>query len=464
MNGRAAASATRALVEQLWEIEEARVGAEDRERLLALLIDHLAVAAGGSAVPSARIAREVLRSVSGGTGELPVIGAATALGVVDAAVANAVAAHSLDYDDIHSASSCHIGVVIFPAALAASVIAGASASSFITGVLRGYEAVGRIGRAARPDELYARGLHPTAVIGHFGAAVAAASVLGLDADRATTALGIVAPSASGTMQFLDDGDWTKRLNPGLAVRSGVTSALLARAGFMGGSDALLGPRGFLTRVGVERQALLDVDPRRPLEMRATSIKPHACCRYNQSPIDATLAVRSLGSVVADEIASIQVGLLTVANDIVWRPVDVKRRPQSVVDAQFSLPYAVAVALVDGAAGPEQYTQARLGDPRLHRIMDRVECVNDPALDAGYPELWAAWVRIVDSGDRAHEARIDHPRGDPEDPLTPEQLRSKFEALAQMYPSDRREAIWRACREMVGGAGRVSTLLDALRHA
>src|SRR5206468_3323165 len=165
------------------------------------------------------------------------------------------------------------------------------------------------------------------------------------------------------------------------------------------------------------------------ELMRTSVKPHACCRYMQGPIDAVLALRAAHRIEPAEVERVEVGMLAAGVPIVCEPAEAKRRPASVVDAQFSLPFGVAVALVRGTASPAVFAADVFADPGVRRLMDRVVAVPDAALDARYPRAWPCWVRVVVRGRPPLEARVDHPRGDPENFPTDAELDEKFRVLA-----------------------------------
>lgn len=453
-------SITRSLVERVHEIGFDDLGHEDLDALRALLLDHLSVAARGAQTDSARAAQGFVGDleVSGEKG-VPLIGTRASAPPAIGCLANAVAAHSIEYDDLHAASSTHPGVVVFPAALGAAVLAGADAAGFLRAAAVGYEVMCRVGRAAGPAAQYRRHYHPTATCGHLGAAAAASSAYGLDAEATCSAIGIAATMASGSMQFLEDGSWTKRLHPGLAARAGIQAAQLARAGYDGGKDGIGGPRAFLAMMSDEARPELVLADHGPLELRQTSLKAHTCCRYKQGPIDALLALRREHRPDLAEIVSIKIGLVTAAVDIVAG--EAKRRPQNVVDAQFSMPYGAAVALCDGRADLAQYREERLDDAQLLTLMDRVECVADPGLDAHYPARWPAWAEIETRDGRRLRAEVPDPKGDPGNPLNPEERREKFDALcAVVYSDARRNALWAAAASL-GEAGSLKTLIDLL---
>ena len=451
---------TRSLTERVSEIGYEDLGLEDLAALRALLLDHLSVAARGAQTDSARAAQAFVGDLDVvGAKRVPLIGTRRETPPAIGSLVNAVAGHSIEYDDLHTASSTHPGVVVFPAALGASVLAGADARGFLRAAVVGYEVMCRAGRAAGPAAQYARHYHPTATCGHLGAAAAAANAFGLDVDATTSAIGIAATMASGSMQFLEDGSWTKRLHPGLAARAGIQAAQLARADYDGGRDGIAGPRGFLTMVSDAAQPALLTADHGPLEVRQTSLKAHTCCRYKQGPIDALLALRREYALDAEDVARVRVGLVSAGMDIIAG--EGKTRPRGVVDAQFSMPYGAAVALVDGRADLAQYRAERLDEPRLLALMDRVECVADPALDAHYPARWPAWAEVETHDGRRLRAEVPDPKGDPSHPLDDRERREKFDALCTpVYSERRRAALWDAGGALGDGAS-LKDLLELL---
>jgi 2-methylcitrate dehydratase PrpD len=453
-------SATKHLLEGVFAREP---GARDLAVARSFLLDHIGVAARGSTRDSARAAQALARLSTAEGPTLPVIGTREHASALAASYANAVAGHAIEFDDVHNASSTHPGVVVLPAAFAAEAIGAAQEERFLRGVIVGYEVVCRVGRAAGPGIQYARHFHPTGTCGGLGAAAAAAYIFGLTVAQSVAALGIAATTAGGGMRFAADGSSTKHFNPAAATRSGVEAALLARAGVDGGNDPLAGERGFLETysdrvdVGLLLRGLADD----PLEIGRTSVKAHTCCRYNQGPIDCLLEIRREKALAAEDIAAVEIGLMSAGIEIVARPEAQKRRPATVVDAQFSLPFGAAVALIEGRAGLAQHDVDYCRDPRVTRLMDRVSCVVDPELDRVYPERWAAWARVTTEAGEVYKARIDHPKGDPENPLCAEELRAKFDDLTEgIYSDTRREEIV-ACIERLPQPGAFKTLLERL---
>lgn len=454
---------TRDLIEAVSEVGYDDLAEGDLAAVRTLLLDHLGVAANGSTTDSAACFRRTLERVGySAPATAPVIGAGRSAPAVQAAMANAVAGHSIEYDDVHNASSSHPGVVVFPAVMAAAALAGAGERELVRGAAVGYEVMCRAGRAADPPAHYGRHFHPTGTIGALGAAAAAGAVLGLGADGLVSAVGIAGSMASGSMQFLIDGAWTKRLHPALAARSGVEAALLAADGYRGTEDGIAGERGFLAAYsgGSRPDRLLEGWGDWPLEVAATSVKAHTCCRYNQGPIDTLLAIRSAHGLAGDEVEDVLIGVPSVAVDIVAEPVGAKRRPRSVVDAQFSLHYGAAVALARGRAGLAEYRTEALDDKDVLELADRVRYEVDPEIDRVYPERWRAWARVAAGGDSFY-AETDEPKGDPGNPLTPAEIRAKFDSLAAcVYGETARQSIAEHALRM-GEPGSWQALTEAL---
>ncbi|MDH3729702.1 MAG: MmgE/PrpD family protein [Acidimicrobiia bacterium] len=435
-------SLTKDLVERVGELDFGELSAGDLTATRTLLLDHLGVAANGAHTDSAAAMQRFTKASPVDEGS-PVVGTRLRTEPLPAAMANAVAAHSIEYDDVHNAASSHPGVVVFPAALAAAEIAGVDAAEFLLGCVVGYEVMCRVGRAANPPAHYGRHFHPTGTTGHFGAAAAAASIFGLNTDETVSALGIAATMAAGSMEFLRDGAWTKRLHPAQAARNGVEAAQMAQQGFEGTKDGIGGDRGFLAGYSghPNPKEVIAAWGDRTLEVQNTSIKAHTCCRYKQGPIDALLEMRAEHGVGPDDVAKITIGIPTVADDIIWSPVEAKRRPVTVVDAQFSMPYGAAVAVARGRASLEEYDGSLLSDSEIVRLMDLTECVIDTDLDLTYPVQWRAWAELETMDGTVHRAEIDDPKGDPTNPLSSQELRAKFDDLtSHCYTAPRRDAL------------------------
>lgn len=404
------------------------IPSDARERTKELVLDHVGVAIRGSSTESARAIRRYVARTSP-------VGRASLLGVEAwataswAALANGVAAHSIEMDDVTTESSLHPGVAVIPAALGIAEERGASAATFLEAVIAGYEVTMRVGNALGGASAYGRGFHPTGVAGAFGAAAAAARVLDLDVDGITRAMGIAGTMASGSIEYLADGSWTKRLNAGWAAHAGIVAAELAAEGFSGPASAIEGKHGALRSFTDDaRPERLLADLGSPLQVMLVSIKPYGCCRYNHGLIDAVLKLRHEYGLTPDSIASLNLHVLSAGAPLVADPIERKRDPRNVVDAQFSAPYAAAVALARGAAGLREFDAATIADPTVRGLMKRIDCIRDPELDAQYPKIWPAAVTARLRDGRTVEARITHALGEPENPVPRDALIDRFVEL------------------------------------
>jgi 2-methylcitrate dehydratase PrpD len=327
----------------------------------------------------------------------------------------------------------------------------------------GYEVMVRLGKALNPASHYARGFHPTGTCGVFGAAAAAAKILGLSQGEIINALGIAGSQAAGSMEFLTDGSWVKRLHPGWAAHSGIIAALLARRGFSGPASILEGSHGFLHAYSDNPDpAKLVAGLGDSFEVMRASVKPHACCRYKQGPIDGILKIMKENSLEAPDVAEVKLGILKAGFPIIVEPREAKYSPRTVVDAQFSMPFGAALAILYGRASPDEYTEANLKSPEVREMMSRVSCVSDAELDKAYPRQWPASVEIATKDGKRFSTKIDYPRGDPENPLSWEEVIEKFEGLAAPVFSgeDRAEIISRVrSLETEAGLAALSSLLS-----
>ena len=419
------------------------------DRAKYLLLDYLGVAIAGSLSESSRpVYRMLHRSAS--LGPCTVIGTAAKGSPEFAALANGTAAHSLELDDTHQAGSIHPGVVIFSAAIALSeAYPDIDAGQFLVAVVAGYDVATRVAMAAQPKVQYELGFHPTSTCGVFGAAVTAAKLLRLDQKQTLSAVGIAGSMAAGSLEFLAEGAWTKRLHPGLAAQNGILAAKLAAENFRGPRTILEGRDGFFhaySRQPVPEQVMRNLWT--SFQILRTSVKPHACCRYMQAPIDGLIELAKEHDIQPEQIERVEVAVLEAGWPLVCEPQERKYSPANIVDAQFSMPYGAAVALTERSAGLDQFTDAKLNSPELRSLMRKVVLTKDARLEEKFPEEWPARVQIeLKSGEKL-EKFVRYPKGDPQNPLTWEEMSDKFESLAsRVLPKPRCAQIVQSVKEM-----------------
>ncbi len=423
------------------------------DRVKYLLLDHLGVAARGAQIESSAPVHRLVGRSPAVAGGVPVIGTRLSAEAPAAALANGIAAHAPEMDDVVNAASLHPAVCVMPAALSAAHLTGAGPRDLIAAIACGYEVMVKLGVALDPSAHYAQGFHPTGTCGVFGAAAAAGRLLGLDRERLVNAFGIAGSQAAGLLEFLADGTFTKRFHAGWGAHSGLLAALLARDGFTGPATVIEGRFGFLKAYspGSDPAKVL-AGWAEPYELMRTSIKPHACCRYKQGPIDCILKIVREHGLAADAIEKVTVAVLQAGFALVADPPEAKVRPTTIVDAQFSMPFGAAVAILRGNAFLDEYSPANIGSPEVQRLMQRVECVRDPEIEPEFPRKWPAKVEIRTRDGRRLRAAVEYPKGDPENPLSWEELIEKFQRLtAVVYDGAQRERIVAQVRALESGS-------------
>ncbi|GAA5232375.1 MmgE/PrpD family protein [Verticiella sediminum] len=383
-----------------------------------LLLDYLGVALAGSSSESGRIALRYAQH-DGDTGQASLIGGAGAgVSAERAAFANAISAHSIELDDSDVDSYLHFSAPVVSAALAAAQVAHRSGHMLLAAIVAGCEMMQRLSRAANPS-LRDRCFHSTAAIGVFGATVAAGRLWDLPPVQMVSAIGLAGAQAGGILEF-HGPSMQKRFSPGPAARGGLTAARMAQLGYTGQDTVLDGPRGFL-RAFTDRAdagALvkdLDVPYRLDIEF-----KPYACARPIHNAIDCALAIRERHRPDLEQIETIE-----IARHPSWAHKHRNRTPGSYHAAQMSLEFSVAVALKDGAALLDQYTERNLGDRLVHRLMSRVHVGVDPSLQRG---VSCRMVIHMQDGRRMVQ-QVDYPRGSVRWPLSDLELEAKFRTLA-----------------------------------
>jgi len=434
---------TKELSQKCYDIAYADLSPEVIDRAKYFLLDYLGVAARGALSESSQPVLNLIRNLDQSKGNATLIGTNIKASPPLAALGNGTAAHSLELDDLANEASVHPGVAVMTAALAAAQAKPCFGKELVVSIVAGYEVAVKLGVALDPAAHYARGFHPTGTCGTLGAAVTAAKILQLQPGGISNSLGIAGSQAAGSMEFLADGSYTKRLHPGWAAHSGIMAALLAQNGFTGPGTIIEGRFGFLHAYSpCPNPDRVLKNWGTPYEVMRTSIKPHACCRYKQGPIDGILKIMRENQLKADDIETVRLGILKAGAPIVAQPEELKANPQSIVDAQFSMPFGAALAILYGRADLNDYSPENIRSAQVKAVMDRVGCFEAPDLDREYPRKWPAAVIIQTKDGREYRTRIEYPKGDPENPLTWEELIAKFENLTEpvFHPEKRKRII------------------------
>ena len=360
-------------------------------------------------------------------GEATVVGDSKAWTPAVAALLNGALGHSLDFDDTHADSSLHPSAPVVPAAFAVGEIVNASGRDVLTAIVAGYEVCCRLGNALDPTSHYARGFHPTATAGTYGAAAAAAKLYGLSKEQIISAFGVSGSQAAGSLQFLINGSWNKRYQVGAAAMNGVIAATLARDGFIGSTESVEGKHGLL--VGYSDDAHPDkavAGLGKVYETMKIGVKPYPSCRYTHAALDALIAMRRAHNLTPDQIKRVEIGLhrngITLTGDAAT-----KRHPTSIVGGQFSMFFTGALAIDQGRFGWDDYQ--RLGDTAINAIADKIDVVQDDRLEVGRTHPFGARVTVT-TEDGVHEELYPDPSGEPTSFPDAAAMRQKFLTLAR----------------------------------
>ena len=406
-----------------------------RHAVKRLLLDYLGVAIAGSQTESRRIACE-FASLQGGKPENTLIGAQARVPVTLGSFANAISCHSIELDDIDVLALFHFSPPVYSAALAAAERQQASGKQLIAALAAGCEMMERTSRAAN-NSLRNRAFHTTPTCGVFGATVAAGKLLKLTPARMAAALGLAGAQASGLMEMYGPS-MQKRFNPGPAARNGVTSALMAHLGFTGAETIFEGERGFLRAftdqsdaseltAGIDKPYQLDIE-----------FKPYSCARPIHNAIDCALEIRNRDNPDIAKIRHVQ-----VARHPDWAHYHQNKSPKTYHEGQVSLPYSIAVAFKEGAALLKQYTDRKLKDPVLVRIMN----LTDISVDATLPRGVSCKMTVTMNDGRTFESQVDYPKGSIQNSMSDDEIRAKFTSLS----------------EPVLGAARINRIIDVVNN-
>ena len=397
------------------------------ERAKYLMLDAVGIAFASGRFDFAERTVAAMRGL-GGAGEAAVIGFAGRLPLRDAALVNGVLVHGLDFDDTHLSGVVHTGASLLPAVLAMAARERASGAAALAAYIGGVEAAARLGAVAKGG-FHQVGFHPTGLVGAFACALAAGSLIGLDAQALATAQGIALSTASGSLEFLEDGAWNKRLHPGWAAVAGITAAALAQGGFVGARKPYEGRFGLYAshlqqRFAPADLALATAGLGAAWELLKVAVKPFPACHFTHACIDAAIALGREAGPDIDAIGEIRALVPAEVVQTVCEPVAGKRRPANAYDAQFSIPYVVASALRHGRFTLAELTAAAIADPATLALAERVHYEVDPR--SGFPDFYSGELVVGLRDGRVLRRREHENRGAATRPLSSADILAKFE--------------------------------------
>jgi 2-methylcitrate dehydratase PrpD len=358
-------------------------------------------------------------------------------------------------DDVDRRSVLHPGAVVIPAALAVAEQQQSNGRSFLSAVVLGYEVAIRLGESVGPRHYFY--WHNTSTCGVYGAAAAAGWLLGLDRERLTWALGNAGTQASGLWQFNQDGAMSKPLHAGRAAANGVLAAQLAACGLTGARRILEGTQGFwaATAPDGDPQAVTRGLGSGAWKLAGVSIKPYPSCRHTHSAIDAALRLRErLGAVQPEQIARLEIAGYKSMLDLCDNP-----HPTSSYSAKFSVQYTTARALLSGRPRLEDFDEQKIAAPDVRTILERSDVQYDARLDGLYPAQFPARVTVKLANGDTHAEVVLSPKGDPENPMSREELESKFVELLAGSPYAGREQWYFDDVRQLAGRSRMTGFLS-----
>ncbi len=361
-------------------------------------------------------------------GPCTAIGHTRTLSAAGAAFVNGTAAHGEDFDDTFEGGPVHAGAVLVPAVLAACERYGIDGAAALKGIAIGIETMCRLSTVA-PTKAHKAGFHPTAIFGAAGAAAGVAAALGLNKKQTVDALGIVGSMASGIIEYLAEGTWTKRMHAGWAAQSGLRAALLARAGFQGPRTVFEGAHGlfhgFANTLDGDYGALTGDFGQRWVT-QTLAFKPYPCGTMTHPYIDcarrlgARLEAQNLGEQDVAEMVC-DVGEGTVHR--LWEPLAAKQTPNNGYAGKFSQPYCIATGFIRGSVGLADFTDQAVKDKAVLALAGKVRYRIDP--DNPYPKNFTGHIRVTLRDGTVVEERQPHMRGGAHEPLTRTDIEDKF---------------------------------------
>lgn len=459
-------SAIDEIVKHIRETTFENIRDETIEKQKYLLIDTLGVAFAGAKAPGVREVINFLKEM-GGKKESTILVDGGKVPSFHAAMANSLMAHSLDFDDMHERAGIHANVCVIPAALAmAERVGGVDGKALLTALVLGVDLVCRMGLSIP----LSRGWHATTTFGIFGATVSSSKILGLDEKKMGSALGIAYCQSSGNRQGRLEGALTKRLQPALASKDGVFSSILASQGITGPKEILEGDWGILRLYGdpqysEDREKIVESLMKglgKTFLGDALSIKPYPSCKATHTSIDAVLNILKENKITPEQVERVEVSVSKGCYSTVGRPFEIRTNPQ--VDAQFSIPYTVATAILKGKVGLEDFTEPVIKEGRRMDMARKVKVSVDPNLQEPSTNVVDLESQVVlKAGGKTYSHRSSISKGHPDRPMDREEVLTKFESCLQFgtsFPPEKGRKIFSTILnlEKIGDVRSMITLL------
>lgn len=412
-----------------------------RDRLKEYIVDYIGVSlAASQSSDSTEPICNAVKALGGNVGSCTVLGKGKSFTPQYAGLLNAALGHSLDFDDTYAKGTLHAGVTAIAAGLTQAEVLGHTADMdrFLLAVAVGYEVTCRLGKELG-NEAYARGFHNTSTAGIFGAVATICVLKGHGVQVVQDAYGLAGSKAAGSMQYLANGSWNKRLHPGFAVHDAFMSVALAEAGVLGAAQILEGTFGFLHAYSPKEDkdlAYLTADLGQRWEFLETSLKPFPACRMTHGFIENATKLgreRGAGYATARDVKQITCSLSKANVSVVGAPIPNKIHPGNMVDAQFSAYFTTANSFLYGSDnGVRCYEADRLADPEIRALSDKIVCVGDDGI-----KHFGSRLKVEYANGQTEEVDIPFPLGEPQYPFTREQVEAKYFSLVKPVLGEKR---------------------------
>jgi 2-methylcitrate dehydratase PrpD len=423
---------TRRLAQFITDVNYNDLSSEVVEKAKLLILDQLGCQLAFAALPWNKAIYNYIRERKGYREESTVIHYGLRTTAEDAAFANAIFGHGFEMDDDELTTAAHPGVTVIPPALAAGEMEKISGKEFLAAVVVGYDVFLRIGLATH--SMMQRGFHTTAVLGPLGAAAATCKIFGCHVDTTLTALAIAASESGGLAEYTETGGLVKRVHAGFAAQSGLRATLLAQAGITGPSTALEGKKG-LCQAFANEYSLEEITVGLGKEFRIilTGTKPYCCCAAQHSTIDAVSEIMKEHIIVPEKIEKIRVWQKVRDVRVIANIVE----PHDLISAQFSGRFAIALRLIKGGNGFQDYSEENLLNQEMLGLTQKIEYYVDDKMEKSNPAGAPARVEIHLKDGNIHEKTVQYAKGTIQNPMPRIEIEDKFRELSSMALTDDR---------------------------
>ncbi|WP_445491539.1 MmgE/PrpD family protein [Niallia sp. 03133] len=430
------------LAKYVEELDYDSIPTEVIKKTKELFIDWVACCYAGTHSEVTSIIKNVTDSLGKGNGA-DVLGYGETDSAFIASLINGSASHAVELDDVHNASVFHPGATVIPAALAVAQDKNLSGKDLIVAIIAGYEISTRLGECLGLSHY--EYFHTTATAGVIGAAVAASCLLGHKQTDIAGAIGNAGTLSGGLWQFLEDDAMSKQLHTGRAAADGVLSAYLTDGGLIGPKRILEGERGLCKAMSKNPDwSKLEFNPSgKSYKVMEVSLKPYSCCRHIHPGIDGVITIMKKHAISKEDISSIKIYLYSNGYELLSNV-----EPTSSYTAKFCIPYCISHAAISGEVTPSMFEDSALSNKEIRSFMPCVEFYPSEEMDTLYPAVRASKVEIYTKNEEVYTEVIYYPKGDPENPLTIQELQHKFISLSSSkLKEDEAHHLFHRCMEL-----------------